>query len=99
MTKQAEAQKIVEERARAKRDDFFLANEVLGYDFVPDVHAEMFACFPRYDPEKSWVEQSDQKDYMILWSRGHFKPTTVVVAVIKAILNFPNIRILLMRVR
>jgi hypothetical protein len=97
VTKQAEAQKRVEERARAKRDDFFLANEVLGYDFVPEVHAELFACFPRYDAEKSWVEQSEQKDYMVLWSRGHYKTTAVVVQAIKIILNFPNIRILLMQ--
>lgn len=97
MTKRVEAEKRVEERARAKRDDFFLANDVLGYDFQPNVHAELFACFPRYDSERSWVEQSEQKDYMILWPRGHYKTTAVVVSVIKAILNFPNIRILLMQ--
>ena len=97
MTKQEAAQKRVEERARAKRDDFFLANEVLGYDFQPEVHAELFACFPRYDQERSWVEQSDQKDFMVLWPRGHYKTTAVVVAIVKAILNFPNIRILLMQ--
>ena len=95
--KRADAKKVVEERARAKHDDFFLANEVLGYDFQPDVHAELFACFPRYDASKSWVEQSAQKDFMVLWPRGHYKTTAVVVAVIKAILNFPNIRILLMQ--
>src|SRR5690348_17894105 len=34
---------------------------------------------------------------MVLWPRGHYKTTAVVVAIVKAILNFPNIRILLMQ--
>lgn len=91
------AQDKAAERNRARRDDFFLANDVLGFDFQPGVHAELFACFPRYDPGKSWVEQSEQKDRLILWPRGHYKTTAVVVAIVKAVLNFPNIRILIMQ--
>src|ERR1700676_2841501 len=37
------------------------------------------------------------KDIMVLWSRGHYKTTAVVVKIIQAILNNPNIRILLMQ--
>src|ERR1700674_461424 len=58
------ANQKVEDRARAKRDVFFLANDVLGFDFQPDVHAELFAAFPKFDESKPWVEQSELKDIM-----------------------------------
>lgn len=86
-----------EYRARAKRDVFFLANEVLGYDFQPDTHAELFACYTKYRDGVPWVEQDAVKNRLVLWSRGHYKTTAIVVVAIQAILNFPNIRILLMQ--
>jgi hypothetical protein len=85
----------VEERARCKRDKFFLSN-MLGYDFQ-ECHAELFAAFPSFDPSKPWLEQSEIKDMMILWSRGHYKSTAVIVCAIQAVLNFPNLRVLLMQ--
>lgn len=92
-----QAQRKVEERARCKRDKFFLA-ECLGYDFQPDTHAELFACFLKYDPSKPWFYgQDDIANRLILWPRGHYKSTAVVVEVIQAILNFPDIRVLLMQ--
>jgi hypothetical protein len=90
------AQQKVEDRARAKRDKFYLANEVLGYDFQ-ECHAELFANYIQYRPDVPWTEQSEIKDRMILWARGHYKTTSVVVDIIQAILNFPNIRILIMQ--
>lgn len=84
-------------QARAKRNIFFLANNVLGYDFVPEVHAELFACFPKFKEGTAWIEQDEVKNRLILWSRGHYKTTAVVVFIIQAILNFPDIRILLMQ--
>lgn len=86
----------VADRARAKRDKFFLANDILGFDFQ-ECHAELFACFIQYDGSKSWAAQSDVKDRMVLWSRGHYKTTAVVVEIIQAVLNNPNVRILLMQ--
>jgi hypothetical protein len=91
------AQRKVEERARAKRDKLYLANEVLGYDFCWETHAELFACYTQYKENAAWVEQDDVKNRLILWSRGHFKTTAIVVEVVQAILNFPNIRVLLMQ--
>ncbi len=82
-------------RARCKVDKMFLA-EQLGYDFQP-CHQELFDQFPTYDCEKPWAEQSDILDRMILWARGHYKSTAVVVEIIQIILNFPNIRILIMQ--
>ena len=92
-----QAQQKLEARSRAKRDKFYLANEVLGFDFQPETHAELFGCFVQWKPDKNWDSQSDVKDRMILWSRGHYKTTAVVVEVIQAILNFPNVRVLLMQ--
>jgi len=97
MGKQVEAQKLVEERARARRDKFFLANDILGYDFQPDTHAELFACYTKYKENTPWVEHDEIKNRLILWSRGHYKTTAVVVEVIQAILNFPDIRVILMQ--
>jgi predicted phage terminase large subunit-like protein len=91
------ARQKVEERARAKRDVFFLANDVLGFDFVPNVHAELFACYPKFDESKAWADQSELKDILVLWARGHYKTSAVIVKIIQAIINFPNIRILLMQ--
>lgn len=85
-----------EARAKCRSDKFYLA-DVLGYDFQWETHAELFSCFVQYNGDVSWAEQSEIKDRMVLWSRGHYKTTAVVVDVIQSILNFPNIRILLMQ--
>jgi predicted phage terminase large subunit-like protein len=91
------AAQLVLERERAKTDKLYLATAVLGYDFQPDVHTELFSNFLILDSKKALAEQSTQKDRMILWSRGHYKTTAVVVEAIQLILNFPDIRILLMQ--
>jgi hypothetical protein len=80
----------------------FLANEVLGYHFQPNVHTELFSNYltikfnDKGEPEPL-LFQSEFKDRMVLWSRGHFKTTSIVVEAIQLILNFPDIRIVLMR--
>ncbi len=84
-------------RERARTDKMFLANEILGYDFCPDVHAELFANYPTYDSSKPWGEQSEIKNRMILWSRGFFKTSSVVSEIVQIILNFPDSRILIMQ--
>lgn len=70
---------------------------MLGFDFQPETHAELFATFVQYDKDKPWAEQSSVHDRMILWSRGHFKTTAVIVDIIQAILNFPNLRLIIMQ--
>jgi len=93
------AAKKVEERARAKRDPMFLAREVLAYDhFIPEVHDELFACYPRFDEKKPWLEQiKGFENVLVLWARGHLKTTALVVICIQAIICNPDIRILLMQ--
>ena len=83
-------------RKKCKVDKQFLS-VVLGYDFVPAVHGELWNQFFQYDEKKPWQKQSDIAKILILWPRGHYKTTAVVVDIIQAILNFPDIRILIMR--
>jgi predicted phage terminase large subunit-like protein len=93
----ADVQAKLDRRQRARTDKFFLATEILGYDFVESIHKELFDLFIPYDATKPWREQSPIHDRLILWPRGHFKSTAVIVEIIQAIINFPNIRILLMQ--
>lgn len=91
------AQRIAAERRLAKTNRMFLAREVLGYDFTETTHSELFAQFPKFEEGKSWAEQFEKPDVMILWSRGHYKTTAVIVVCVQAILVNPDIRIILMQ--
>src|SRR6185369_1764441 len=82
-------------RQRALRDGLFLGTFVLGYDFQPDVHGELFDY--KLDPSLPLYDQPIVKDELILWPRGHYKTTARVVQAIQFILNFPDIRIVLMQ--
>jgi hypothetical protein len=93
----ADTQLLAKLRARAKSDKLWLATEVLGYDFVPEVHQELFDTFIKYDPSKTWAEQDEITKRLTLWSRGHFKSSAVVVDIIQLILNFPDARVLIMQ--
>lgn len=84
-------------RERAKTDKFYLATQVLGYDFQPDVHIELFQQYIQFKPEVPYLLQDDTKQRLILWPRGHFKTTSITVEIIQTILNNPNVRILLMQ--
>src|SRR5260370_6986289 len=82
------------ERERAKPDRMYLANEILGYDFRPETHQPLFDQYPPFIEGQPW--QFEQRDVLILWARGHFKTTAVmVVLVIQALLVFPDITILI----
>ena len=75
----------------------YLANEVLGYDFA-DCQVELFKQYPDFKPGVPWGQQFDPRDYLILWPRGHYKTTAVMVVIlIQAILINPDIRILIMQ--
>lgn len=89
------AREMADTRKRAKSDGFYLGTEILGYDFQEDVHRELFEY--TIDPSKSLYEQEFPKDELILWPRGHFKTTARVVQIIQLILNFPDIRLMIMQ--
>lgn len=97
MALKTEAQVTLEENRRRCKTDKQYLSEVLGYDFVPAVHSELWKQFFQYSDHKPWAKQSDLAKILILWPRGHFKTTAVVVDIIQAILNFSDIRILIMR--
>jgi predicted phage terminase large subunit-like protein len=95
---QAQAEKKLAERARARTDYLFLGNDVLGMDFQPDVHAELFEALPDFQPDTTWADQFGRwQKRLILWPRGHYKTSAIVVAVIRAIICYPDVRILLMQ--
>jgi predicted phage terminase large subunit-like protein len=89
----------VEQRALAKSNKLYLATEVLGYDFTEETHQELFDLYPNFTDTDTtpWVKQFTKRDLLVLWPRGHFKTTAVIVVVIQAILNNPDIRVLLMQ--
>lgn len=69
---------------------------IMGMDFVPDPHAKLFAQFIQKQPGSGLVFSDLEmltKKMMILWPRGLFKTSSVVVDIVQTILNYPNIRI------
>jgi hypothetical protein len=84
------------DRFRAKHDHIFLGTDVLGMDFQENPHRLLFEQFlpknPGTDTAYSDLDQETKKR-MILWPRGLFKTSSVVVEIVQTILNYPNIRI------
>jgi len=90
-------EKLRELREHARTDLFWLAKNVLGYkDLVERVHQPVCDCFVKKDRRKPLDEQDTVKQRLILDPRGHFKTTLDLADAIQWILNFPDIRILLM---
>src|SRR6266436_680907 len=75
-------QQKIEERRKAKTDRLYLANEVLGYDFLPETHAELFEQYPQFKSDVPWASQFPVRDVLVLWPRGHFKTTAVMVVIV-----------------
>jgi len=76
---------------------FFLANDLLGYDFQEDVHTELFAQFPQLDVKsgKHFYKLSEQiKKALILWSRGTFKTHSICVLIVACLLYDPDLVVL-----
>jgi predicted phage terminase large subunit-like protein len=103
ITDTSRAQKIADERALCRKNPLYLA-KVLGYDFQPDTHCEMFAQLltmdglaPENSAKKNLFDVSDIKNRLVLWPRGHYKTSAIVIHVVQLILNYPDIRIMLMQ--
>lgn len=69
---------------------------ILGMDFQEDPHNMMFSQFVQKLPGQGKV-LSDlstlTKKFMILWPRGLFKTSAVIVDIVQTVLNYPNVRI------
>jgi hypothetical protein len=69
---------------------------ILGMDFQPDPHNILFSRFVQKRPGENKVFLDLEllaKKMMILWPRGLFKTSAVIVDIVQTILNYPNIRI------
>ena len=94
---QAQARELVAQRERARTDKMFLAG-VLGYDFQPDVHADLFEQYIKFDRTKTFMfDQSPCRDRLTLWPRGHYKSSSIIVEIVQMILNFPDVRVMIMQ--
>lgn len=84
-------------RERAKTDSMYLAVDILGYDFQSNPHIGLFNEFLAKKPGTPLFDLDlKTKKRLILWPRGTFKTTAVVVEIIQLILNYPDIRILIL---
>lgn len=85
------------ERYKAKTDSIFLANEVLGME-LREIHRCLFQnMFPRFRPGQSLASLDPVfKKRMVLWSRDLGKSSSSRVLATQLVLNYPNIRILMM---
>jgi len=82
------------DRLACLTDPLFLS-EVLGFDFQEDPHRLMFDQLPKMKPLDglSFGDLSPLiKKFMVLWSRGVFKTSSIIVLITQIILNYPNIR-------
>jgi len=84
----------LKERDRARSDYMYLAVELLGYDFQESPHRELFDLYPKFRPGDKihfYDISPEIKKRLILWSRGTFKTTSVVVLSIMCHINDPDI--------
>jgi hypothetical protein len=69
---------------------------IMGMDFQPDPHEMLFKQFIQKRPgERIALSDLDHltKKFMILWPRGLFKTSAIIVEMVQTILNYPNVRI------
>jgi hypothetical protein len=69
---------------------------ILGMDFQDNPHTLLFRRFVQKRPGENLVFSDLEnltKKMMILWPRGLFKTSSVIVDMVQTILNYPNIRI------
>lgn len=93
-----------QQRNKCKFDPLYLS-EMLGYEFHRIDHGLdiLRAVAPDViESEKlgeavQLFELDTLKNRLVLWSRGHYKTTAVVVRIVQLVLCFPDIRILLMQ--
>src|SRR5580693_2390068 len=61
-------------RERGKRDLFFFCHDILGYkDMLPRVHQQVCDLWAPYDETKSYEDQDDCHNILLLDPRGEFK--------------------------
>ena len=69
---------------------------IMGMDFQKNPHDQLFSQFVQKRPGENKVLSDLEtltKKFMILWPRGLFKTSAVIVDIVQTILNYPNVRI------
>jgi len=74
----------------------FLGREIFNKAFTFYTHAPICNLFVQKDPSKEIHEQDEIKERLLLYPRGSFKSTLDVIDCVQWIINFPNIRILIL---
>jgi predicted phage terminase large subunit-like protein len=74
----------------------FLGREVFNKAFTFYTHAPICNFFVQKDPSKPHYEQDDIKERLLLYPRGSFKSTLDVIDCVQWMINFPDIRILIL---
>jgi hypothetical protein len=90
----AEKQRWLDTRYRALTDELFFATEVMGMDFQFNPHSRLFLKFIKKSPGTPLYDLDlTKKKRMILWPRGLFKTSSIIVEICQLIVNYPDIRI------
>lgn len=74
----------------------FLGREMFNKAFTFLTHAPVCNFFVQKDYSKEIYEQDETKERLLLYPRGSFKSTLDVIDCVQWIINFPNIRILIL---
>jgi len=74
----------------------FLGREIFDKAFTFFTHAAICNLFVQKDPGKEIHEQDDIKERLLLYPRGSFKSTIDVIDCVQWLINFPNVRILIL---
>lgn len=97
---------FLEIRFKCKSDVYYLGKEVFKNDFAA-VHESWCDFFPRFDPTTlppqynqrqaiNWLaSQSPVKDFLLLASRRAYKSSFMRLWLVSAIINLPDIRVLI----
>ena len=74
----------------------FLGREVFNKAFTFYTHAPVCNFFIQKDPSKEHHKQDSIKDRLLLYPRGSFKSTINIIDCVQWLINFPEIRILIL---
>jgi phage terminase large subunit-like protein len=90
-------ERLKELRYKARTDLYWLAKNLLdNKDLIERVHRPVCEFFVHKDRSRSFADQDTSKERLLLDPRGHFKTTLDVADCFQWIINFPDIRILIM---
>ena len=74
----------------------FLGREVFNKLFTFATHAPICNFFVQKNPSKPHYEQDNIKERLLLYPRGSFKSTIDIIDCVQWLINFPDIRILIL---